>query len=263
MAVMTLSQTVSSDAPQRARWDRAPLPSGVGVALVTMFDGAGAVDVPATVARAEACAAPGLSSVLVAGTTGEASRLSAEDRVVLATAVKLALPDIPVIVGTGDPRAARALEITAALADAGVGDALLVLAPGDADPVAFYGEAGAAAGGTPVLAYHFPLVSPPGLETSVVPTLGVKGIKDSSGNTNRLAELVEAGVRVYVGSPTLLAVAGACGAAGALLAVANVAPRLCLEAWNGDMAAQRRLFALHVQAGAEGLGYLKRTLPDA
>lgn len=260
---MVISQTASSHAPLSDRWERAPLPSGVGVALVTIFDDAGGVDVAATVARAEACAAPGLSSVLVSGTTGEAFRLSAEDRVALATAVKSALPDTAVLVGTGDPQAARALEITAAVGAAGVGDALLVLAPGDADPVAFYAEARAAAAGTPVLAYHFPMVSPPGLETSVVPDLGVEGIKDSSGSTNRLAELVEAGVRVYVGSPTLLVVAGACGAAGALLAAANVAPSLCLAAWDGDVAAQRRLFAVHVRAGSEGLGYLKRTRPDA
>lgn len=258
---MTLSETASIGALPSG-WERLPLPAGVGVALVTMFAGDGTVDVPATVARAEACAALGLSSVLVAGTTGEAFRLTAEDRIALATAVKAALPRTPVIVGTGNPHAAQGLEITAAVAAAGVGDALLVLAPGDADPVAFYGNARSAAAGAPLLAYHFPSVSPPGLETSVVPALGVDGIKDSSGSTNRLAELVEAGVRVYVGSPTQLAIAGACGAAGALLAVANVAPSLCIAAWNGDMAAQRRLFAVHVRATTGSFDYLKGTPPD-
>lgn len=248
--------------PAPKAWDRRPLPTGVGVALVTMFTTGGAVDVDATVERARACVTPGLASVLVAGTTGEAFRLSVADRIALATAVNEALPATPVIVGTGDPSAARGIEITTAVAASGVGDALLVLVPGDAEPVAFYREARRAAGDVPVLAYHYPVVSPPGVETSVVPSLGVDGIKDSSGSTNRLAELVEAGVRVYVGSPTQLAVAGACGATGALLAVANVAPSLCLAAWSGDMAAQRALFGLHVRSSADFPGYLKTMSPD-
>ncbi len=241
---------------------RGPLPAGVGVALVTVFSAHGAVDVPATVARAEACVALGIASVLVSGTTGEALRLSVDDRVALVTAVKAAIPRTPVIVGTGNPSAGRGLETTRAVASASAPDALLVLAPGDAEPVGYYAEARRASGGIPLLAYHFPAVSPPGVETGTVPALDVDGIKDSSGSSNRLAELVEAGVRVYVGSPTHLAVAGACGAAGALLALANVAPSLCVAAWNGDMGAQRRLFAVHVRAAAGGLGYLKATPPD-
>ena len=262
---MTTSETDASAAPASApsSRERLPLPAGVGVALVTMFTPEGTVDVGATVHRAEACAAGGVSSVLVAGTTGEAHRLSVADRVDLTTAVKEALPRIPVIVGTGNPEAARGIELTAAVAAAGVGDAFLVLVPGDAEPAGFYRQVRQAAGSTPVLAYHYPAVSPPGVETAAVPALDVDGIKDSSGSTNRLAELVEAGVRVYVGSPTQLAVAGACGAAGALLALANVAPSLCLAAWGGDMAAQRTLFGIHVQASADFPGYLKGIEPDA
>ena len=259
---MATSETTAPAAAPSAR-GRLPLPAGVGVALVTMFTPDGAVDVEATVRRARACVALGITSVLVAGTTGEAFRLSVADRVALAAAVREALPHIPVIVGTGNPEAARGIELTAAVAAAGVGDAFLVLVPGDAEPAGFYRQVRQAAGSTSVLAYHYPAVSPPGVEASVVPDLDVDGIKDSSGSTNRLAELVEAGVRVYVGSPTQLAVAGACGAAGALLALANVAPSLCLAAWGGDMAAQRRLFGIHVRASADFPGYLKGVEPDA
>lgn len=256
------SEPSGARAPGLSGRDRLPLPTGLGVALVTMFAADGSVDAEATAARAGRCVALGVTSVLVAGTTGEAARLSVADRVALATAVHEAVPGTPVLVGTGSSSAALGLELTSAVAAAGVGDALLVLAPGDADPGTFYAEARRAAAGIPVLAYHYPKVSPPGVETSVVPELGVDGIKDSSGSTNRLAELVEAGVRVYVGSPTHLPVAAACGAAGALLAVANVAPSLCLAAWSGDMAAQRRLFGVHVRAAADFPAYLKATPPD-
>lgn len=239
-----------------------PLPSGVGVALVTFFAEDGSPDVPATVARAEACVARGVSSVLVAGTTGEAWRLTPGHRIELAAALRQALPGVPVLVGTGDPAAARALSTTTEVAAAGVADALLVLSPGDLASRDFYPAVRREARGVQVLAYHNPAVSAPGVDAAEVPDLGVDGIKDSSGSTNRLAELVERTVTVYVGSPTMLAVAGQCGARGALLALANVVPSLCIAAWNGDMVAQRQLFAVHRSATADFPGFLKSAAPS-
>lgn len=237
------------------------LPSGVGVALVTVFDDGGTPDVAATVARARACVARGVSGILVAGTTGEAWRLTPGHRIEVASAVKDALPEIPVVVGTGDPAAARAFAITAEVAETGVADALLVLSPGDLAAGEFYSAVARDARGIPVLAYHNPAMSAPGVDATEVPALGVDGIKDSSGSTDRLAELIERDVTVYVGSPTLLAVAGACGARGALLALANVVPSLCIAAWNGDMSAQRRLFAIRRSTAAGFPGSLKSTEP--
>jgi dihydrodipicolinate synthase/N-acetylneuraminate lyase len=239
------------------------LPIGVGVALITVFGTDGTPDVDATVARAAACGRLGVSSVLVAGTTGQAWRLTAKDRIVLAGAVKDALPGMPVVVGTGDRVAARGLETTAEVAAAGAGDALLVLTPEDMALPDFYRAARERAGEAPLLAYHNPPMSSPGVAAGDVPALGVDGIKDSSGSTNRLAELVELGVPAYVGSPTMLAIAGACGARGAFLAVANVAPALCLAAWHGDMAAQRRLFGVHLRSTADFPSYLERTAPGS
>ena len=103
------------------------LPRGVGVALVTIFDAAGRVDVAATAERAQRCVSRGMTSVLVAGTTGEPWRLDASDRIAIAGAVKKAIGQVPVLVGTGDPHAKSALETTRRLADANVADALLVL----------------------------------------------------------------------------------------------------------------------------------------
>lgn len=222
------------------------LPSGVGVALVTMFDPQGRVDLVATTRKAVACAERGVTSVLVSGTTGEAWRLSADDRIALASAVKEALPEVLVLVGTGDRQSTVALATTATVASAGVADALVVLAPGDTPSGPFYQAVRQEAPGLAVLAYHMPDVSPPGVATSEFPGLAVDGIKDSSGSADRLAELVTAGVEVYVGSPNLLSVAGRSGAIGALVALANVAPELCLAAWEGDGRAQRQIFDLHV-----------------
>jgi dihydrodipicolinate synthase/N-acetylneuraminate lyase len=239
-----------------------PLPSGVGVALVTLFDADGVVDVKATAERARRCVELGVSSVLVAGTTGEAARLSVQDRVELAATVKDAAPEVPVIVGTGHADADAAFEATARIANHGDADAFLVYCPEDATPASFFRGLRAEAQGRDVLAYHNPaLAAARELGTEELSSLEIDGAKDSSASTNRLADLVELGVRVYVGSATQLIVAGSCGACGALLALANVAPTDCIAAWNGDAGAQRRLFGLHRSAARDFPSYLKRTSP--
>jgi 4-hydroxy-tetrahydrodipicolinate synthase len=239
-----------------------PLPSGVGVALVTLFDERGATDAGATAERAARCVELGVSSVLVAGTTGEAGRLSVDDRLQLAAAVRDAVPDVPVIVGAGHPDAAAAFDATARIATDAHADAVLVYCPKGAEPKGFFRQVRDAAGAMAVLAYHNPaLEHAEPLGTAELASLGLEGVKDSSGSTNRLADLVELGVLVYVGSPTQLLLAGSCGARGALLALANIAPTDCIGAWNGDPSAQRRLFSLHRSAARDFPAWLKRTEP--
>jgi 4-hydroxy-tetrahydrodipicolinate synthase len=239
---------------------RLPLPAGVGVALVTIFDDDSRVDAEATAERAVACVEAGVTSVLLAGTTGEAHRLDAADRLTLAEACRIRLPDTPLLVGTGDPSAERALQLTASVAEGETADALVVLCPGDTPAGDFYRAARQVAADTPLLAYHFPAVSPPGIDAGEVASLPVDGIKDSSGDAERLAVLLEDRVTVYVGSPTLLSLAGPCGAAGALLALANTVPSVCREAFSGDATAQRRLFFEHRQSLADFPASLKGPL---
>ncbi|HTX63117.1 MAG TPA: dihydrodipicolinate synthase family protein [Acidimicrobiales bacterium] len=237
------------------------LASGVGVALVTIFAADGEVDLKATAGRASRCVELGVSSILVAGTTGEADRLTVGDRVELAAAVKDSVPGVPVVVGTGQTSVDDALEVSARLAAHGDADGLLVYCPEATEPDPFFGAIREAAGGRPVLAYHNPGLAARELTTDELPTLDVDGVKDSSGSSNRLADLIELGMRVYVGSPTQLVLAGACGAAGALLALANIAPTDCIAAWNGDAAAQRRLFTMHRESAHEFPACLKRREP--
>lgn len=228
---------------------------------MTSFDSDGGVDAKATAERARRCVGLGISAVLVSGTTGEAPRLSVQDRVELATAVKHAAPGIPVIVGTGHADADAALEATARVAVEADADAVLVYCPEKEAPAPFFRAVRDEARGCPVLAYHNPWLPAGVLRTEELPSLAVDGVKDSSGSSNRLAALIELGVRVYVGSPTLLTLAGTCGAAGAFLALANVAPTDCIAAWNGDPSAQRRLFSLHRRAAHDFPSFLKSAEP--
>ena len=90
---------------------REPLFSGVGVALVTLFDDRGDLDAPASAALAAQLVDLGVRAVVVAGTTGEAAALESAERIALLDAVRRELsPSVPVIAGTGAPSARQAAQ---------------------------------------------------------------------------------------------------------------------------------------------------------
>jgi dihydrodipicolinate synthase/N-acetylneuraminate lyase len=97
-----------------------------------------------------------------------------------------------------------------------------------------------------VLAYHYPKASEPGIPVDVLPKLPVAGLKDSSGDPDRLLAELDWGKPVYTGSSAILSFAGPLGCAGAILALANVDPEGCIAAFTGDAAAQRRLASAHL-----------------
>jgi 4-hydroxy-tetrahydrodipicolinate synthase len=227
-----------------------PVFTDVGVALLTLFDDDGRVDAPATARLAAALVERGVRCVVVAGSTGEASALDPGERVELVGAVRSALPDgIPVVAGTGAPSTRQAVDLTRAAIDAGA-DAVLVLSPpGTADLRGYYDAVADAAADTPVLAYHYPAVSSPGIPVDMLDALPVAGCKDSSGDPGRLLEeLTGYSGDVYMGSSSLLSFAGPLGCAGAILALANAEPEWCIAAFAGDADAQLALVPAHTRA---------------
>ncbi len=244
-----------------------PVWRGVGVALLTLFADGGddppRVDVAATAAHAARLAALGVRGVLVAGTTGEADALDDDERVELISAVKQACPGVPVMVGASGSWIGEAVTRTAAAGKAGA-DAVLVAPPRRcSDPVEWFAAIAQAAGPMPVVAYHFPGVARGEVPVDVLARLPVAGIKDSSGDPERLlAELENWNGVVFVGSTVLVGSAGALGAAGAILAVANAAPEDCIAAWDGDWSAQRRLLPAHQSARTRFPLGLKQLVAD-
>jgi len=225
-----------------------PLFRGVGVALVTLFDPDGTLDAKATAVHAATLVDLGVQAVVVAGTTGEASALDRDERRALVAEVRAAVSEVPVIVGTGAPWSGSAVRFTADGREEGA-DGFLVLSPPGGDLRGYYGAVAEAAGGLPVLAYHYPAVSPPGLPLDVLADLPVAGMKDSTGSPDRLLEELEAFAKpLYVGSSALLALAGPLGCAGAILALANAEPERCAAAFAGDAQAQRALARPHLAA---------------
>ena len=236
--------------------------SGVGVALVTVFDDSGDLDARSTAALAAELAERGMRAVLACGTTGEAATLTDAERVAIIRAVRDATPaGIPVLAGTGAESAERAAELTAAACSAGADAVLAWPPPGCTELAPYFAALAAVAGQRPVLAYHIPRVSAPGVPVDELAGLPVAGVKDSSGSADRLLdEIAHYHGATYVGSSALLALAGPMGGAGAILALANVEPERCCRAFAGDAAAQRELADGHLELRADGPPALKRIL---
>jgi len=236
--------------------------TGVGVALVTLFTADGAVDPGPTSNLASELVARGMRAVLVCGTTGEAATLTEAERATLVRAVRAVLPaGVPVLAGTGAPSARQAAALTAGAIRAGADAVLAFPPPGSRDLAGYYAAVAAAAGERPVLAYHFPRVSAPGVPVEALAGLPVAGVKDSSGDPDRLLdELAHYPGATYVGSSALLALAGPIGAAGAILALANIEPEACVAAFAGDAAVQCRLAEPHLAVKRGGPAALKEVL---
>ncbi|HEV3014135.1 MAG TPA: dihydrodipicolinate synthase family protein [Actinomycetota bacterium] len=232
-----------------------PLFRGVGVALATLFDDHGEVDAKATADHAATLVDLGVRAVVVAGSTGEANALTTEERVALLTETRRAVPDgVPVIAGTGGPSARQAAALTRAAREAGADAVLALCPPRNNDPRPYYDAVAEAAGDLPALAYHFPRTAPPGIPVEALPDLPVQGMKDSSGDPERLlAELAVFERPVWVGAAMLVLMAGSLNIAGAILAVANVDPERSVRALAGDRDAQQAL--VETEATIRDIGF--------
>lgn len=229
-----------------------PVFEGVGVALITLFDDRGDLDVAATADHASRLVSLGVRAVVVAGSTGEGAALTSDERTALLSAVRAAVPaggPVPVIAGTGAPSARLAVALTAEAVDHGA-DAVLVLSPpATPDPRPYFDLVAKAAAGLPVIGYHWPAYCPPGISLDMLDELPIAALKDSSGDPERLlATLTRWRAPLYVGKSSYLSLAGPLGCAGAILALANAEPERCAAAFAGDAQAMRELAPVHLES---------------
>lgn len=215
---------------------------GVGVALVTLFEDDGSLNAPGTADLAANLVDLGVAAVVVAGTTGEASTLEADERVELLRAVRKVVPEhanVPLIAGTGAATIEQAVLYTTQAREAGADAVLALSLPRTPDQRPYYEAVAAAAGGLRVLGYHYPKVSSPGIALDNLAELPIAGMKDSSGDPGRMLQtLAYWGRPLYSGSANLITMAGAVGCAGMILGLANAEPEKCAAAFAGDAGAQ-------------------------
>jgi 4-hydroxy-2-oxoglutarate aldolase len=211
--------------------------AGVFPPLTTPFDEQGDLDLEALTRNVERYNETGLAGYVAFGSNGEAVHLTADERRrVLETLRRQAAPGKIVVAGVNELSTRAAIAATREAADLGA-DAVLVITPyfykgGMRQDVlrAFFMEV-ALASPVPVLLYNVPQNTGVVLEPATLAELAseenVVGVKDSSGHLAGLVEtlhLAPSSFQVVVGNAGILYPALAMGAAGAILAVACVAP---------------------------------------
>jgi 4-hydroxy-2-oxoglutarate aldolase len=184
-----------------------------------------------------------LGGYVVLGSNGEFPFLSFEEKVACCRTVVEAAAGRPVLAGTGSESIRETIELTRAVAETGVVGAL-VLHPSyykgamDERALDCYYRKVADASPVPVYLYNVPQYSGLNLGPTLVASLAshpnIVGIKDSSGNITQLGEIIHLtrGIEdfaVFAGSGGFFLAALALGAAGGIMAVANVVPRHCRD----------------------------------
>ena len=230
---------------------------GAGVPIVTPFHEDGSVNYGKLTELLEEQIAGGTDSIIICGTTGEASTLSHEEHLdVIAHAVKVVNGRIPVIAGTGSNSTETAIYLSVEAEKAGA-DALLQVTPyynkATQKGLIAHFTAVAQAVKIPIILYNVPSRTGCNIlpETAVYLAKNVPnivGIKDSTGDFTLAGEYIrltqDKDFTVLMGRDTLIH-AGLCyGAKGAIASCANVAPRLCADIYDkfvqGDLAGSLR-----------------------
>ena len=185
----------------------------------------------------------GIANVVVLGSNGEAVHVDDDERRTLISLARDTLgSEAQLLVGTGAQSTRMTIALCHLAADAGANVALVLpphhyrsqmtgmalrahyLAVADASPL-------------PVLIYNMPAnAAGVDLDAETIITLSahpnIVGLKDSSGNVAKLAEVVagaRVGFAVLAGSAGFLLPALVVGARGAIAALANIAPAECLR----------------------------------
>lgn len=213
--------------------------TGVAVAAVTPFTKSGLLDTALLRDLIEWWIAEGIDGLVLCGSTGEMAYLAPDERLKLfAVGVEACRGRVPVVAGTGFANTPETLYTTRAAEALGV-DAAIVVTPYyyalTEDALAAHYQAVAEATALPVLLYNMPPLTHVNLTPERVTRLadieGIAGIKDSAGDLDQLRCILEAappGFCTLTGSFPLLHEAVAAGAAGAILAMANLIPEACV-----------------------------------
>jgi 4-hydroxy-2-oxoglutarate aldolase len=215
--------------------------SGIFVALTTPFAEDGSVSLAGLKHNIQRYNGTDLAGYVAIGSTGESVLLSrSEVEAVLATVKEAAGIGKKLIAGTGAESTAETIERTKRAAELGY-QVALVKTPYYYKPsykpdvlIAHYRRV-ADASPIPVMLYSVPQFTGVALEAPEVAELAqhpnIIGIKDSSGNVQRVAEMIAAtpaSFQVLVGAAATIYPSLALGARGCILALACALPEKCV-----------------------------------
>jgi 4-hydroxy-tetrahydrodipicolinate synthase len=206
------------------------LPGGIIVPLVTPFTTAGAPDERSFAELAEWLIGEGIAGLVLAGTTGESPTLRwLEVERLLEVLRAVVRGRVPILVGTGTNDTAESVERTRRARQLGADFAFAVTPyysrPAPAGVLEHYRCLGAV---MPTVAYHIPYRTALTLDLTTLRSLlalpGIVAMKESSGSIANFTALAGE-ARLYCGDDALFLAALEAGAAGGILASANVIAR--------------------------------------
>ncbi|HXT69525.1 MAG TPA: dihydrodipicolinate synthase family protein [Vicinamibacterales bacterium] len=255
---------------------------GIFPPLATIFDSTGNVDTGAISANVARLMTTPLSGVLALGSNGEAGLLDDEEGDSVVEAARAAVPaDRVVLVGVGRESTVASIAAARRAADLGA-DAVLVRPPSyykahvSNDALVAHFRHIADVSPVPIVLYNLPgptgVILTPAMVASMAEHQNVLGLKETSPDLERLG--ISAGLRagkfpVMSGWAPVLYPAMMAGAAGGILAVANVLPEQCVALYTHvkagryveALALQRRItkIAMHVSS-VHGIAGLKAAM---
>ena len=216
--------------------------NGIFTAITTPFNAEGAVAVDRLRENIARYNRLPLAGIVAVGSTGESVLLTrAEVEQVFSAVREAAAPGRILIAGTGSESTAETISRSKAAASLGF-DCVLVKTPSfyksalNPDTLAEHYRRVADACQIPVILYSIPQLTGVALEADLVARLAehpnIIGIKESSGNVQRVGEIIAAvpeKFQVVVGSADTLYASLLIGAVGGVLALADCLPELCIE----------------------------------
>jgi 4-hydroxy-tetrahydrodipicolinate synthase len=179
--------------------------------------------------------AAGVETLVIGGTTGEASTLSEKERRALYEAAReMTERRCTLILGTGSNDTKRAIEYTRIAERIGA-DGALVVTPyynkGTPEGITRHYKLIASETDIPILLYNVPSRTGVNLSIGAIAELSreesIVGIKEASDSADRLTELSSFGdaMPLYAGNDTEIAVTMALGGYGAISVASNIIPK--------------------------------------
>lgn len=231
--------------------------AGIIPAMITPFTKRGEVDFNGIKETVDFLIANGVDEVMCLGSTGEAAALTKEERIkVTETTVKASHGRVPVMVGTGAPSTREVIELTREAKNAGANSVMVVTPfyeiPNQEGLYRHYTTI-AEKVDIPIVLYNIPPHTKVEIGLQTLERLAeidnIVALKDSSGNLSYFAEvmqLVGDKIAVLNGGDDITLPCFALGCHGAILALANIAPRMVVDLYQAvrqkEMARAQELY---------------------
>ena len=230
---------------------------GAGVALITPFKDNGEVNYEKLEELLEEQIAGGTDSIVICGTTGEASTMTHEEHLnVIKYTCEVVNKRIPVVAGTGSNCTETAVYLSKEAEKYGA-DGLLLVSPyynkATQNGLIAHFTAVADAVKIPIILYNIPgrtgvTIAPQTIVTLCKNVPNIVGVKEASGNISNIATMLamaDGCVDVYSGNDDQIVPLLSLGGKGVISVLSNVAPaqthEICASYFRGDVKESARL----------------------